>query len=147
VCVQMPSHLVARVFNRITLLLTVIFAVSFRLSCFLSPRLCVNSAASVFSETNYSPRLHAHSTLLAVYLSIIETTWLISLPIDTQPKSSTNDSDWSSDKYSSNHLSSREVYIAKRIGDTGVPCRTLASTGSRYMALPWIIISAVQSGR
>jgi len=94
----MPSHLVARVFNRITLVPTVIIAVSFGLSCFHWPCLCENSAASGFSDMNWSPRLLAHSMLVAAYILIIDKTWVISLPVANEPRSSTKDSDKFSDK-------------------------------------------------
>jgi hypothetical protein len=87
-----PSQHVACVLNRMDPFLTFIFAVSFGRRCFLWPRRCVNSAASVFAVSNCSPRLLAHSMLFAAHLSSIETTWLTSLPVATQPRSSTKDS-------------------------------------------------------
>jgi len=107
--IQTPNQHVAGVLNRMTPLPTHIFAVGFSRRCFLSPRLRLNSAASVCAVSNFSPRLLAHSMLLAAHLSSIETTWLTSLPVATQPRSPTKDSPSASDTYSSTHLISPEV--------------------------------------
>jgi len=74
--IQTPSQRVACVLNCMNPLLTVIFAVSCGQRCFLWPCLRVNSAASVLAVLNCSPRLHAHSMLLAAHFSSIETMWL-----------------------------------------------------------------------
>jgi len=99
VSIQTPNQGVACVLNHMTPLPTLIFAVSFGRRCFLWPRLHVNRAASVFAVSNCSPRLLAHSMLCAAHLSSMETTWLTSLPVATQPRSSTKDSPSASDKY------------------------------------------------
>jgi len=84
--IQKPSQRVACQLNRMTPLSTLIFAVSFGRMCLLWPRLRVNSAASVFAVSNCSPRLVAHSMLRVAHLSSIETTWLTSPPVATQPR-------------------------------------------------------------
>jgi len=89
--IQTPSKHVACALNRMDLLPSLIFAVSFGWWCFLWPRVRVNSAASVFAVSNCSPRLLAHSMLFAAHLSSIETTWLTALPVATQPRLSTKD--------------------------------------------------------
>jgi len=109
VSIQTPSQRVACVLNRMTPLPTLIFAVVYGWRCFLWPCLRVNRAGSVFAMSNYSPRLLAQSMLLAAHLSTIETTWLTSLPVATQPRSSTQDRPSASDTYSSTHLISPEV--------------------------------------
>ena len=88
--IQMPSQHVACVLNCMNLFPTLIFAVSFGRRCFLWPRLRVNCAASDFAVSNCSPRLLAHSMLFAAHLSSIVTTWLPSLPVATQLRSSTH---------------------------------------------------------
>jgi len=145
--IQTPSQCVACVLIRMTLFPTLIFAVNFGQRCFLWPRLRVNSAASIFVVSNCSHHLPAHLLRFAALLSSIETTWLISLPVATQPRSSTKDRPWASDMYHSTHLISPEVLIAKRIGDTGEPCGTPASTGCLSLVLPSITISTVLSDR
>jgi len=56
--IQTPSQCVTWVLNRMTLLPTLIFAVSFGQRCFLWPRLRVNSAASVFAVLNCISKKH-----------------------------------------------------------------------------------------
>ena len=107
--IQTPSQRVTCVSNGMTLLPTLIFAVSFGRKCFLWPRLHVNSAASVLAVSNCSPCLFAHSMLFAAHLSSIETTWLTLLPVATQPRSSTKDRPSAGDTYCSTHLISPEV--------------------------------------
>jgi len=85
--------------------------------------------------------------LFAPHYSSIVMTWLTSLPLAMQPRSSVNHSPCASDTYSSTHLISLDVLILKRIGDTGEPCRTPASAGCLTMALPMIIMSTYQSER
>jgi len=145
--IQMPSQHIACVLNSMNPLLTLIVAVSFGRRCFLWPSLCVNSAASILAVSNSSLCQLAHSMLIAAHPSSIETTWSTSLPVATQPRSSTKDSPSASDTYHSTHLMSSEVKITKRIGDTGEPCGSPASTGCLSMPLPSIIISSVLSMR
>jgi len=92
--IQAPSQRVACLLNRMKPSPTLIFAVSVGRRCSLWPCLHVNSAASVFAVSNCSPRLLAHLTLLAAHLSSIVTTWLTSLPLATQPRSSTKTILW-----------------------------------------------------
>jgi hypothetical protein len=66
--------------------------------------------------------------------------------VTTEPWSSTQDNLFV-ETYSSTNLISSEVQIAERIGHTGEPCRTPASTGCLSMALLWIMISTVLSER
>jgi len=106
---QMPSQRVACVLKSMIPLPTLIFAVSFGQRCFLWPRLRGNSPASVFAVSNCSPRLFAHSMLFAAHHSSIETTRLTSLPVATQPRSSTKNSPSASDTYSSTHFINPEV--------------------------------------
>jgi hypothetical protein len=56
---QTPSQRLACVLNHMTPLPSLIFAVRFGRRCFLWPRRCVNSAASVFAVSNCSPHLLA----------------------------------------------------------------------------------------
>jgi len=141
-----PRQRVACLLNHMKPSLTHIFALSFGRCDFLWPRLCVNSAAPVFVVSNCSPRLLAQLILFAAHLSCIVVTWLIWLPVATQPRLSTKANPLA-DKYSSTHYISPEVQIAKRIDDTGDPCVTPASTGCLSMALPWITIPIVLSER
>jgi len=104
-----PSQRVACALNHTDLFPSLIFAVSFGRRCFWWPRLRVNSAASVFAVSKCSPCLLAHSMLFAAHHSHMETTWLTSLRVATQPRSSTKDSPSASDTYSSTHLISPEV--------------------------------------
>jgi hypothetical protein len=67
-------------------------AVSFTRRCLLWPRLRVNGAASVIAVSKCSSRLLAHSKLFDAHHTSIEMTWLTSLLIATQPRSSTEDS-------------------------------------------------------
>ena len=142
-----PSECVTRALTRMDLFPTLLFAPSLAQRCFLWPRQCVNSAASVLAVSNCSPCLLTHSMLFAPHPSSIETSSLTSLPVATQPMSSTKDSPLASDRYSSTHLISPEVKIAKRIGDTGEPCGTPASTVCHSMALTSMIIYTVLSSR
>jgi len=107
--IQTPSQRVAWVSNHMVPFPTRICAVSFGRRCFRWPCLRVNSAASVFAVSNCSPGLLAHSMLFAAHLSTILTTWLSSLPVSTQPRSSTKDSASAYDTYSSTRLISPEV--------------------------------------
>jgi len=143
--IQTPSQHVGCVLNRMDPFPTLIFADSYGRRCFLWPRLRVNSGTSVFAVWNCSPCLLAHSMLFAAHLLSIETTWLTLLPVATQLRSSTKDSPAAFETYSSTNLLSPEVKIAKRIGDTGEPRGTPASTRCHSMALPSIIISTVLS--
>jgi len=145
-CIQTPSQPVACPLNYMKLSPFLIFTVSFGRGCYLWPRLHVNSAASVLAVSNCSPRLLAYLMLFTAHPSSIVTTWLTSLSVATQPRSSTRDKHLA-DTYSSTHLISREVKIAKRIGDTVEPWGTPVSTECLFMALPSITISTVLSER
>jgi len=142
-----PSECVAHALTRTDSFPTLIVALSVAQRCFLWPHQCVNSAASVLAVSNCSPCLLTHSMLFAQHLASIETSLLTSLPVATQPRSSTQDSPSASDRYSSTHLISPEVKIAKRIGDTGEACGTPASTVCHSMALTSMIIYTVLSSR
>jgi len=107
--IQTPSQRVACAMKCMDTFPTHIFAVCFGRRCSLWPCLRVNSAASVFAVSNCSPRLLAHSMLFAAHLSSIDTTWLTSLPVPTQHRSSTKYRPSASDTYSSTHLISPEV--------------------------------------
>jgi len=87
--IHTPSQRVACALNRTDSFPTHIFAVSFGRRCFWWPRLAGNRAASVFAASSCSPHVLAHSMLFAAHLSSIETTWLTSLLVATQPRSST----------------------------------------------------------
>jgi len=63
VSIQMTSQRVDPLLNRIKPSPTLIFAVSFGWRCFLWPRLCVNSAASVLAVSHCSPLRLGHSIL------------------------------------------------------------------------------------
>jgi len=102
--IKMPSECVTCALNCRDPFLTIIFADSFRRMCWLWPCLRLNSATSVFAVSNCSPHQLAHSMLFAVHLSSIEMTWLTTLPVTTQPRSSTHDSTSASDTYSSTNL-------------------------------------------
>jgi len=145
--IHTPSQRVACALNHTDSFPTLIFAVCVGRRYFWWPRLRVNSAASVFAVSKCSPRLLAHSMLFSAHLGSIEMTWLTSLPVATQPRSSTTDSPSAADTCSSTHLISPVVQIAKRIGDTGEPRGTPASTGYHSIALPSITISTVLSNR
>ena len=107
--IQTPSQHVACVLNHMTTRPTHIFAVSFGRRCFLWPHVLVNSAASVFAVSNCRPRLLGHWILLAADLSSIQTTWLISLTVAAEPRSSTTDGPSVSDTFSWTHLISSEM--------------------------------------
>jgi hypothetical protein len=106
---QTPCKHVACMLNRINPFPILICAVSCGRRCFLWPCLCVISAASVFAQSNYSPHLLVHSMRFAAHHSSIETTWLTSLPVATQPKSSTEVSTTTCDTYNSTHQISPHV--------------------------------------
>jgi len=107
--IQTPSPRVTCVLNHVIPFRTLIFVVSFGRRCFLWPRLRLISAVSVFAVSNCSLRLLAHSMRFPAHLSSIETTWVTSLPVATQPRSSTNNSPSASDMYSLTHFLSPEV--------------------------------------
>jgi hypothetical protein len=79
--------------------------------------------------------------VFAAHLSCILMTWLTLQPVGTQPRSSHLDTPSPCDTYSSKHLISPQVQIAKRIGDTGELCGTPASTRYLSIELSSIIIS------
>jgi len=90
--IQTPSQCGACVLNRMIPFSTLFFNVNFSRRCFLWPQLRVNSAASILGVSHCSPRVLAHTMLCAAHLSSIVTKWLTSLPVATQPRSSTKDS-------------------------------------------------------
>jgi len=90
-CIQTPSQRGTCALNRMHPFPTHIFAVSFGRRCFLWPCLRVNSTSSIVAVLNGSPHLLAHSMLVAAHLLSIETTWLTSLLVATQPGSSRKD--------------------------------------------------------
>ena len=110
------------------------------------PLLRVKSAAYVFAVSNWRSRLLAHSMLSAAQASNFLTTSFTSFPVAIYPRSSRKErpSVWT---LSSTHFISPAVCIAKRIGDTGEPCGTPASTGWLCRRMSSITISTVLSER
>jgi len=145
--IQMTSKCGACVSIRMNLFPTIIVVVSFGRMCFPLPCLHVHGVTSIFGVSNCSLNVLAHSMFLAAHLSRLLTTWLTLLPVATQPRSFPKDSHLAFNTYSSTNMISLELLIAKRIGDTGEPCGTHASTGCLSMALSSIIISTVLSER
>lgn len=107
--VHTPSQCDACLLNRMDPFLTYIIAFSLARRCFLWPCLGMNSAAPVSAMSNFRPCLLAHWILVAAHCLSIEMTWLISLPVPSQQRSSTKNSPCASDADSSTHMLSPYV--------------------------------------
>ena len=106
---------------------------------------CMQSAASVFAVSNYSPHVCTQSILSLAKASSFLMIPFTSLPVATLLTSSTKDRPTHSKFLSSTLVINLDVYIMESIGETGEPCDTPASTRHLPMTLPSISIWTVWS--
>jgi hypothetical protein len=132
--IQNPSHQVVPVLYIISFLLSrLIFIFGYLLSFFL-----VNRIASIFTASNSTTFHCAHSRAISLYSSSISMISLILLPNTIRDMLSINDKPIAPIFYSTSS-NTLEMYITKRVGDTGKYCGILVLVS--FMPISWLLMT------